>query len=227
MKRLILFLSAFALLLILAACGADEKAKDDNNNNNTTEQSENSGNTAEKTDENNKSTGNDIQDKIALLKEPDENTVCEMCNMKVYEKTHEMGKFSAQAIKADGSNAFYDDIGCLLNAEIKFNEKNDKFVRDFNTLEWILVDDATIVKTDLKTPMNWGYAFFKSEEDAKKYIEEHEGAYIEKLETVKQLAKERYEAKMKKEKENNSGNMDGHNHMEEQNQQEQGHNHSM
>lgn len=47
------------------------------------------------------------------LQEPTEETVCAMCNMKVYTKDHEMGVFSAQAIKADGSIAFYDDIGCL------------------------------------------------------------------------------------------------------------------
>lgn len=216
MKKLLVLFSVFSLIFIIAACGKDQETKNDSDNN-SSQQTEK---TAEKTN------SSDIQEKLALLKEPDENTVCEMCNMKVYEKTHEMGKFSAQAIKADGSIAFYDDIGCLLNAELKFNEKNDKFVRDFNTLEWILVDDATIVKTDLKTPMNWGYAFFKSEEDAKKYIEENKGAYIEKLETVKQLAKERYEAKQKKmQEEQKNGDMNSNNHMNEKNQD--GHNHSM
>lgn len=214
MKKLIGFFSVFALLFALAACGDDEETKKESDSN-TSQQIENSNKAAE-------NDSSDIQDKLALLKEPDENTVCEMCNMKVYEKTDEMGKFSAQAIKADGSIAFYDDIGCLLNAEIKFNEKNDKFVRDFNTLEWILVDDATIVKTNLKTPMNWGYAFFKSEEDAKKYVEENEGTFIETLENVKQQAKERYEKKMKQNqgKGNNRGNMGGNNNNKasEQNQ---------
>lgn len=135
------------------------------------------------------------------LQEPTEDTLCEMCNMKVYEKDHEMGKYSAQAIKADGSIAFYDDIGCLLNAEIAHNEKNDKYVRDFNTLEWVLVEDATIVKTDLKTPMNWGYAFFKNEEDAQKFIDENEGYYVEELQTVKDAAKKRREEKLKKQAE--------------------------
>lgn len=217
MKKLSLLLSAFALVFVLAACGSDDEATKKEDNKQAEETTKTSG---EKT----------MEEKMALLQEPAEDTLCEMCNMKVYEKTDEMGKFSAQAIKADGSNAFYDDIGCLLNAEIKFNEKNDKFVRDFNTLEWILVDDATIVKTDLKTPMNWGYAFFKSEEDANKYIAEHEGAYIEKLETVKQLAKERYEKKMKQQQQNKDNNMNGNKdmkNMDNMNMEGQDHNHDM
>ena len=40
------------------------------------------------------------------LQEPKEDTICEMCNMKVYMKDHEMGVFSAQAIKEDGTIAF-------------------------------------------------------------------------------------------------------------------------
>ncbi len=133
--------------------------------------------------------------------------------------------FSAQAIKEDGSTSFYDDIGCMLNAELKNNEKNRKYVRDYNTLDWVLVDDAVIVKADIKTPMNWGYAFFKEEADAQKFIEENEGAFIEQLETVKQLAKERFEAKQKQQQGN--GNMDmqqdqDHGNMDMQQNQEHG-----
>ena len=40
------------------------------------------------------------------LQEPEEETTCEMCNMKVYMKDHDMGVFSAQAIKEDGTIAF-------------------------------------------------------------------------------------------------------------------------
>ena len=56
------------------------------------------------------------------LQEPEENTICEMCNMKVYMKDHEMGVFSAQA-KRRWNHRFYDDIGCLLNAEVANEEK--------------------------------------------------------------------------------------------------------
>lgn len=186
-------MSLLAASLMLGACNGAEEAKTDTVT--KTEQ-------AAKTDTATEQKAEDKKQVASLadprLQEVPENTNCEMCNMVVYTKDHEMGKFSAQAIKADGSIAFYDDIGCLLNAELKFNEKNEKFVRDFNTLEWVKVDDATIVKTDLKTPMNWGYAFFVKKEDAEKYIADNKdkGYTIEKFQTVVDAAKERYEKKM-------------------------------
>ncbi len=132
----------------------------------------------------------------ARLQEPTEETVCAMCNMKVYTKDHEMGVFSAQAIKADGSVVFYDDIGCLLNAEFANVEVNEKFVRDYNTLNWFNVEQAYIVKTTLKSPMNWGYIFFKYEDDANKYIAENEGSELTSYTKVRQEALERRKAKM-------------------------------
>src|SRR5688572_3941824 len=129
-------LFVLTLLFALAACNSEEEAKKE----------------AEKeapdTEEQAKETEEVEEVEVASavdprLQEPTEDTICEMCNMVVYQKDHEMGKFSAQAIKADGSIAFYDDIGCLLNAELAHNETNEKFVRDFNTLEWVLVDNAT------------------------------------------------------------------------------------
>lgn len=196
---LVVFISIFTL----AACGQSDNAT----NNDAEKQTETTVTEETETNATEQTNIEEEQDEVAAttpdprLQEPTADTVCEVCNMKVYEKDHELGKFSAQAIKEDGAIAFYDDIGCLLNAELAFNETNDKYVRDFNTLEWVLVDDATIVKTDLKTPMNWGYAFFKSEEDAKEFIDENESYYIEQLDVVKQQAKERREAKMKKQEE--------------------------
>lgn len=132
------------------------------------------------------------------LQEPTEHTKCEMCDMEVYMKDHELGIFSAQAVKPDESIAFYDDIGCLLNAELAQQQPNEKFVRDYVTSNWIKVDEATVVKTDLKSPMNWGYIFFAYEEDANTYVEDHPIANIEELDVIRQAAKERYEKKMMK-----------------------------
>lgn len=157
------------------------------------------------------------------LQEPTEEALCEMCNMKVYTREHEMGVFSAQAIKADGTTAFYDDIGCLVNAELKSNEQNEKYVRDYISLKWLNVEEAIIVKTEIKSPMNWGYIFFKFEEDAKTYIAENPTAYVEELTIIQTAAKERMMKKME-EKEaqgESSGGMDvedhdGHMEMEEE-----------
>lgn len=196
-------MSLLVASLMLGACNGAEEAKNDIAT--PTER-------AAKTDTATEQKAEDKKEVASLadprLQEVPENTNCEMCNMVVYTKDQEMGKFSAQAIKADGSIAFYDDIGCLLNAELKFNEKNEKFVRDFNTLEWVKVDDATIVKTDLKTPMNWGYVFFVKKADAEKYIADNKdkGYTIEKFQTVVDAAKQRYEQKMKMQQ--GSGGMD-------------------
>ncbi len=190
MKKFAHLFVAAGIVLALAACGDEEQASKEQE---TTEQVE---------VEESKSTIVKQEEVASLvdprLQEPTEESICEMCNMKVYTKEHELGVFSAQAIKADGSIAFYDDIGCLLNAEVANNEENDKYVRDYNTLEWALVDDVTIVKTEIKSPMNWGYIYFINKEDADKYIAENPTAHVEELQTIKDAALKRREEKMKK-----------------------------
>ena len=177
-------LIASSLALILAACSNEETKTEEKSNADEQTQQEEVQQSVEK---------DWTQD--ARLQEPTEETVCAMCNMKVYTKDHEMGVFSAQAIKADGSIAFYDDIGCLLNAEFANVEVNEKFVRDYNTLNWFNVEQAYIVKTQLKSPMNWGYIFFKYEDDSQKYIAENEGAELTSYTEVRQQALERRKAK--------------------------------
>lgn len=186
MKK-ILWASLVMVMMILAACGSTDEKTKDTKKDATTETT---------ATEKNK---DDAVEVASSLQEPVEDTMCEMCNMKVYMKDEDMGMFSAQAIKADGSNAFYDDIGCLLNAEVANNETNEKYVRDFKTLEWAKVEDATIVKdADVKTPMNWSYLSFVDKADAEAYVAENEGAYIEELQTIKDAALERRQMMLKK-----------------------------
>lgn len=203
MSKKVIYTAALALLL--AACSAEE-AKE------TSEESQSS--SIEKTEQVVEVAKDWTQDE--RLQEPTEDTICEMCNMKVYTKDHEMGVFSAQAIKADGSIAFYDDIGCLLNAEFAHEEVNEKFVRDYNTLNWFNVEEAYIVKTSIKSPMNWGYIFFKYEDDAKAFMDENEGATLTSYTEVRQQALERRKAKMKAKAEEEAQGQhseEGHNHM--------------
>ncbi|MEG0261148.1 MAG: nitrous oxide reductase accessory protein NosL [Lysinibacillus sp.] len=186
MKKLLL--PALFLMVVLAACGTGEdKGKGESN-------AEEPKTTATE------SSGEDVL-VDERLQEPAEDTLCAMCNMEVYMKDHEMGVFSAQAIKEDGSNAFYDDIGCLLNAEVANEETNEKFVRDYSTKEWAKVEDVTILKTELKSPMNWGYIHFVDKADADKYVEENPTAYVEELQKVKDEALERRNKKMKEQAE--------------------------
>lgn len=153
------------------------------------------------------------------LQEPTEDTVCVICNMKVYTKDHEQGVFSAQAVREDGSVVFYDDIGCLLNDEYVNGTKNEKFVRDYNTLNWFNVDEAIVVKTDLKSPMNWGYIYFKYQEDADAYIAEHPHAAVTPLDQVREEGIERH-----KQMEANGGHGHDHDHSDGEHHSE-GHGH--
>jgi len=210
MKKFAHLFVATGIVLALAACGGEEQASKEQE---TTPQVE-----VEESD----STIVKQEEVASLvnprLQEPTEDAICEMCNMKVYTKEHELGVFSAQAIKADGSIAFYDDIGCLLNAEIANNEENDKYVRDYNTLEWALVDDVTIVKAEIKSPMNWGYIYFINKEDANKYIAENPTAHVEELQTIKDAALKRREEKLKKQAEEEAQQQQGHHTEEEHNE---------
>lgn len=201
MKKLLLLIP-IVFALFLGACGNGEsKTKEPVQSQEATE--------TETDQQDNDDATENATEVDARLSEPTEDTHCAICNMKVYTKDHEMGVFSAQAIRPDGSTAFYDDIGCLLNDEYINNVENEKFVRDFNTLEWVKVEEATVVKTDLKSPMNWGYIFFKSEEDAEAYVEEHDVAKITPLSQVREEAIERYKKKQEHSHGHNS-NEDSH-----------------
>ena len=190
MKKVLLVIP---LVIALYACGKEESKP--------TEQTDEA-KTAQQVNEAAKDKSSLVD---ARLSEPTEDTHCSMCNMKVYTKEHEMGVFTAQAIKPDGSVVFYDDIGCLLNDEYVNQIENEKFVRDFNTLNWLDVEEAVIVKTDLKSPMNWGYIFLKSSEDADAYVKEHNTAKVTPIAQVREEAIERHK------------NKEAHNHSSEGN----------
>ncbi|WP_342504400.1 hypothetical protein [Lysinibacillus sp. FSL L8-0126] len=215
MKKL--WLPALILLFVLAACGSEKaqvkekETEQEATKNETATLKEDSVQVASLVD--------------PRLQEPKEDTVCEMCNMKVYMKDHEMGVFSTQAIKEDGSIAFYDDIGCLLNAEVANEEKNEKFVRDFVTKDWAKVEDVTIVKTELKSPMNWGYIYFVNKAEADKYIQENSKAYVEDLQKIKDDALERRKKKMMQKKAEEENGESGSMHSNEMNHEQKGHSH--
>lgn len=128
----------------------------------------------------------------SLQKDVPAHTDCEFCNMVVYTKKSHLGVFSAQAIKKNGKVAYYDDISCLLYAEVRNKETNRKFVRDYTTLSWIKAEDATYVKTTLHSPMDDGYLYFAKKAEAEKYVAEHKGSKIVSYEEVRDEAILRY-----------------------------------
>ncbi|KFZ42114.1 hypothetical protein CS060_06365 [Anoxybacillus flavithermus] len=209
MKKWIVLLIC-ALFFALAGC----------NNNQAEDKQEETKQAEEKQTEQNKEQSNeeDVFAKAAMA-EPDENTVCVFCNMKVYPKENELGKFTAKSVTENGDVLFFDDIGCLFNYERDHGEAAKKYVRDYNTFEWIELQNATVVKADIKTPMNYGYAFFAKKEDAEKFVSEQPNATIVSWEDVDQIAHERY--MKKKQMMQNKNDEQGHGHGD--NMQQDGH----
>ena len=204
---------AFFVLILMVGCGtqgengAPQQNTEPSQENQTEDTQQDENTQAEENTENNQEEHNHD---IALEPvEVPEDAKCSFCNMVVYGKDHELGKFSAQAIDANGHRHFFDDSGCIFNQERKAGEElQAAWVRDYNSLEWLNVDEAVVVKGEIKTPMKYGYAFFDSEEKAKQFISDHPevNGEIVSMDQVNNVAKNRYEMKMKNMNKGN-GNM--------------------
>lgn len=186
MRKIIAIILASILMMIISACGDDSvqnKEPKDNKEIAATEVKNEDG-----------------HDHADGPHEPGEDDVCAFCNMKVYPEADPMGVFTAQAKTKDGEYVFFDDSGCLLNSPRRDNaEYEEKWVRDYVTSEWINAETAVPVKADLKTPMKYGYAFFKDTESAEKFISENsdKNPAMATWEQIDQIANERYMKKMK------------------------------
>lgn len=97
--------------------------------------------------------------------------VCELCAMAVADDEH-----ATQIVLENERALKFDDLGCLYKW-LEENGEDDvgaKFVRDFNTKEWVLLDDATYVfAEEIETPMAYGIISFKEQSEAAQYIEEN------------------------------------------------------
>lgn len=206
MKKLFAIMVALFLMIIVSACGEDA-AENEQKDGQETAATEGK---------------HEHDDHADGPHEPGADDVCAFCNMKVYPEADPMGVFTAQAITKDGEYVFFDDSGCLLNItrrdDVEFEEK---WVRDYITSEWVEADSATPVKADLKTPMKYGYAFFKDNESAEKFISEKSSKNPAKAtwEQIDQIANERYMKKMKM----NSDSMDKDSDMDGDSEEESGH----
>lgn len=231
MRKFLLFTLSTLAILAITACGTDststnEEKEEDKPVVETAAKGENDENKSAQSAEADEPKG----DENALEPiEPEEDTVCAICNMKVYGKDHEMGVFSGQGITQDGETVFFDDVGCVMNYD---NEKGaalkTQWVRDYETLEWTETGKAIPVKTDLKSPMKWGYVFFDSEEKAEKFIKENGNLNpaIADWEEIDTMAAERYQKKMDAMKnQEESGHMhnddDGHEHNHNHDEEQQ------
>ncbi|RSD26705.1 nitrous oxide reductase accessory protein NosL [Mesobacillus subterraneus] len=210
MKKLFAMMLAFLLLIIVSACGneaAEESEKKDGQEAAPTEVKH-----------------DHDEDHAEGPHEPGAEDVCAFCNMKVYTEADPMGVFTAQAKTKDGEYVFFDDSGCLLNwprrDEVEYEEK---WVQDYLTSEWIEADSAIPVKADLKTPMKYGYAFFKDEDSAEKFVSENvdKNPVMATWQQIDEISKERFMKKMQMD----GGSMDKKedSDMEKEKSEESGH----
>lgn len=115
--------------------------------------------------------GNKLPDPVAINEGVDK---CEVCNMMIKDDQH-----ATQLILKNGKALKFDDIGDLY-AWTKKNGLNDvevRYVRDYNSKEWIKLEDATFAYDEsFETPMAFGVYSFKNKKDAEAFIEDqHKG----------------------------------------------------
>src|SRR5699024_4341769 len=158
MKKFNLFVIFTVLTIVLAACGNDDGAAN--------ETAESNAEDAETTEE---------TETADLAYEPEEvnpdTDVCDVCAMAVADD-----QYATQIVLENEKALKFDDLGCLYKW-IEENGKDDigaAFVRDFDTEEWILLEDATYVfDEEIETPMAYGIISFENAEDAESYIDEN------------------------------------------------------
>lgn len=96
---------------------------------------------------------------------------CEVCNMSVAHVD-----FATQLIESDGTVHMYDDIGCMVeyvNGEGQNKEIAGQYVRDFESLEWVPIEQAYhAYHPEFWTPMAYGVVSFSSKERAEDYIKQ-------------------------------------------------------
>ncbi|MBS1764042.1 MAG: nitrous oxide reductase accessory protein NosL [Bacteroidetes bacterium] len=101
---------------------------------------------------------------------------CYHCKMPVADT-----RFGAELITNKGRIYKFDDINCMIlwknqpeNKDLKFN--NVLVVNYFDKTDLLEAANAIFIKSaDIRTPMNSGFAAFKSEENARKVLNEYGG----------------------------------------------------
>lgn len=128
----------------------------------------------------------------AVPTEPTTKDSCIYCEMGIPHGDDPKMLFTAQAITAEGERLFFDDSGCLENAEAEASEPfSEAWVKDFTTNEWISKSVSTVVYDEnLETQMSYHYAFFQFEDEATLYVDES-GAELSSWEQIQEDAEAR------------------------------------
>ncbi|WP_347861478.1 nitrous oxide reductase accessory protein NosL [Salimicrobium sp. PL1-032A] len=176
-RNLALFSSLVVSAGVMTACG--DSAPDESSSMDTKEQQE--------------APADSIQDVTA--QEPGKNETCYFCEMGIPHPEDEAAVFTAQAITEEGERVFFDDSGCVENAQQENGEFAKVWVKDYDSNEWMELEGTSIVYDEsLKTPMSYHYAFFDSDEDAKAYVDGKE-AELSTWDDVEEDAVERSQNK--------------------------------
>ncbi|MFX3623670.1 MAG: nitrous oxide reductase accessory protein NosL [Ectobacillus sp.] len=117
----------------------------------------------------------------------EKNDKCAVCNMAVMDN-----QFATEVILENGKALKFDDIGCMYTwmDENKDEKTKAKFVRDYNTKEWIELEKASFVyDKSINTPMAYNVISFKNKQDAEAFTKEHTGDVL----TFKELESHNWE----------------------------------
>jgi len=140
---------------------------------------------------------------------------CVVCNMQVKDDV-----FAVQLTTKEGKNYKFDDLGCMN----EWTGKNGtdtigaRFVRDYNTKEWISYDKAAYVyDPSFKTPMAYGIYSFKDSKSAQAFIDKQQKGKLMSAADLKSHTWERAKG----------ANMGGHGHDKNAHSESNGGNGSM
>lgn len=106
----------------------------------------------------------------------EKNDKCATCNMAVTNN-----QYATEVVLENGKALKFDDIGCMYKwlQENRGEKLQAKFVRDYNTKEWVPSEKATYVyETSIKTPMAYNVISFQNKSDAESYVKNHKGSVL-------------------------------------------------
>ncbi|EOO27004.1 lipoprotein [Bacillus cereus VD133] len=136
----------------------------------------------------------------------EKNDKCDVCNMAVMNN-----QFVTEVILENGKALKFDDIGCMYKwmDEHKNEKTKEKFVRDYNTKDWVALDKATYVydKT-IKTPMAYNVISFKDKKDAESFVDKHTGKVL----SHKELGEHKWEVNKEMMEKTKKDHGSGHSH---------------
>ncbi|HSG27191.1 MAG TPA: nitrous oxide reductase accessory protein NosL [Candidatus Krumholzibacterium sp.] len=94
--------------------------------------------------------------------------ICSLCRMAVSDP-----RFAAEIVSAEGEVFKFDDIGCLESFQEQDRDLPGAavFVKDFESALWLPIGEATIVSTEMSTPMGSGKLAFSSPEASRRFLE--------------------------------------------------------